>query len=479
MKLPAFIGGSYPARSATALTEHSINCYVEPLPPPAKNVGMLLPTPGEDIYSPASASFSSPGRALRAHGGRVFAVIGSEFVEITLGGGRVVRGAVATDSEPATISSLGDGGRQLAITSAGVLYNFNVDTAAFAVVGTYPGVFAHDAVMLDGYIVVLDRSSSTIYQSALYDGTSFDGTAFGQRSIAPDPWKRIVVHNRELWLLGDQTSEVWYNAQAFPFTFQAHPASKINYGVAAPWSAVSLGESLIWVSRSELGHLQVVEARGFDARVVSTPALDHLFADYTVTEDAIGWGYSERGHLFYVLTFPSADRTWVYDLTTGLWHERGEWVPENLDYRAWRPLYHCQAFDAHLSLNVAGGEVFHLHDDVGTHASGRAIRRVRQAPSITRERDWLFFARFELIMDTGLGLLEGQGSDPTLELQYSNDGGRTWKSAGTRRAGRMGDYGKDVVWRRLGRSSDRVFRIIMTDPIPWRIVDALIDVEAA
>lgn len=478
MKLPAFIGGSYPAKSPVALSERTINAYLEPLPAPAKNVAYLLPTPGEEVFSPAAASFSSPGRALREHQGRVFAVIGSEFVEIQVGGGRVVHGTVAVDSEPATISSLGDGGRALAITSAGVIYRFDVDTSVFATVPSYPGVFAHDAVMLDGYVVALDRSTSTIYQSDLYS-VVFDGSALAQRSIAPDPWRRIITHNRELWLLGTQTSEVWYNAQAFPFTFAAHPGSKIVYGIAAPWSAVSCGDSLIWVSRSELGHLQVIEARGFEARVVSTPAVDHVFADYSVTEDAIAWAYSERGHLFYVLTFPSVDRTWVYDLTTGLWHERGEWVPETLDYRAWRPLYHCHAFDTHLSLNVAGGEVFHLHDDIGVHASGRAIRRVRQAPAVTRERDWLFFSRFELLLETGLGLTEGQGSDPTLELQYSNDGGKTWKSAGARRAGRMGEYQTDVTWRRLGRASDRVFRIIMTDPIPWRIIDAFIDVEAA
>jgi hypothetical protein len=106
--------------------------------------------------------------------------------------------------------------------------------------------------MLDGYFLVLDRSTSTVYQSDLYDGQTWGGLAFAQRSAMADRWQAMAVLNRDLWLLGSETSEVWYNAGTTPFAFAAHPSGVVMWGCAAPASVVAVGSSLLWLGARRL-----------------------------------------------------------------------------------------------------------------------------------------------------------------------------------------------------------------------------------
>lgn len=107
----------------------------------------------------------------------------------------------------------------------------------------------------------------------------------------------------------------------------------------------------------------------------------------------------------------------------------------------------------------------------------RTIRRLRRAPHISREAMRLGFDKFTLELETGLGLTTGLGSDPQIMLRFSDDGGQTWTSERWVSAGLIGRYKARPIWRRLGQSRDRVFEIVVTDPIPWRIIGADLQVR--
>lgn len=456
----------------TADIERTMNFYFEPIESPGGTERMALyPTPGVETLA---TGVSNPGRAHFFEASREFAVIGTIFYEIDRFGALTNRGTVALDSNPATISSNGDGGDQLFITSGGNGYSYNLTTNVLTQVAALNGK-ATMGDQLDGYFLALDSSSSTLYISALLNGASWTtGVDFAQRSIASDPWISLKVLGRYIWLLGEQTSEVWYNVGT-SFPFAPHPSGLVRYGIASAFSTVVADATLYWLGATKFGDGYVLRASGFTPEVVSNYATQAAFAAYSKLSDAQGYAYSDLGHTFYVLNFPTADTTWSYDSATGRWTERGTWISADNKFVAWRPRWHVRAFGQHRTLDAASGAVYRMGSDLLLDVDGREIRRLRRAPAIRTEGERIYYSAFELEMEIGLGTETGQGVDPQVMLRFSDDGGKTWSAERMRSGGRVGTYMTRVRWNRLGVSRRRVFEVSFTDPIPWRLTNAYVE----
>ena len=80
-------------------------------------------------------------------------------------------------------------------------------------------------------------------------------------------------------------------------------------------------------------------------------------------------------------------------------------------------------------------------------------------------------------METGVGLTTGQGSDPKIMLEKSDDGGKTWKSLPDRSLGPLGERLTRAVWHNLGSSRQRVYRAAVSDPISIVVTDTLLEVK--
>lgn len=473
-RYPNAIGGSYTSESLIVDQERTVNWYIERTESPgAKAKAVLYPAPGVESFVDTGGL---NGRGMFAMDSRCFAVVGASLFEITSLAASTSRGTVATDLNPATMSTNGDGGGQLFITSGDNGYILDLTTNTFTTERT--GATSQGG-MLDGYFLALDSATSTLYLSDLLDGTTWDPTQYAQRTIAPDPWIAMAVNYREIWLFGSETSEVWVNVGTFPFPFAPHPSGLVPYGCAAPFSVKNVAGTLIWLTRTANGAGQVVAASGLTPTVISTHALQTAIADYVTIDDAIGDTFSMLGHTFYVLTFPTAKHTWVYDTSTRLWCEFLTWVPANNEYIAWRPLFHSYAFQKHLILDRSSGVVYELSHEFTTDVDGHYIRRLRKFPGLSNEMKRTFYDRFQLYLEAGLGLSSGQGSNPQVMMRVSNDGGKTWGPERSRSAGEEGQYKLRVLWERCGSARDRVFEISVTDPIPWRIVDAFLSVRQA
>lgn len=470
MQYPGIVSGTYQAKNPVAASERTVNWYVEPLPASGKNAACLLPIPGEKVFM---LNTFSPGRALFEVGGRVFAVCGPDLVEVLSDGSRLHRyAALAPDPFPAVLLHNTDGGNQLFIVSGQQLYVMDLTVSAPAPVVT-PGP-VDDAAMVDGYILTLDRTDSTVYQSDKYSSL-ITGDAFFQRSAESDRWVAIARHEREVWVFGERTTEVWANDGGFPLAFAAIPAGRIAHGIAAPWSKCSVGGALLWLSQTAQGTGEVVLAAGLQARVVSDYSFAQKVQKYSRIDDAIGWAYQTDSHTWYVLEFPTERVTWAYDLTTKVWAERGEWDSAQGRYTEWRPRYHVYAFGKHLCLHGSTGDVLELDDATRTHASGNPIRLYREAPPLFSERKMVFYPQIEVHVETGLGTSTGQGVNPQMELLTSPNGGKTWRSQGTRSAGKQGEYGANLIWRRLGRADDFKVALVATDPVRWSVIDAYVE----
>jgi hypothetical protein len=472
---PAFIGPSYTSLSPVAAGERTINFYLEKIDTAgAAFPWVLYPTPGMTLVG---AFALGPARALFAQNDRLFAIVGTTLLEIFENYAVSARGAVATDAEnsPARITGNGDGGNQLAIASAGLYYYYDLSTNTLTAPGTPT---AHQVGMLDGFIWALDRDSSTLHASPALDATSFPG--FQLRDMAPDPWRSAVTMRRQIVLCGDRSSEIWYNAGTSPFPFAPIPNGGFAVGIAANESLVSIGDWAMWLAKTQDGEGDVVLLRGTVPEVVSTHGVRTAIQSYSRIDDAIADAYEELGHTFYVLSFPTANATWVYDLTSQTWTERGSWVAATATYSAWRPTWHAYLWGRHLWLDREQGSLYQASLTVNTDVNGAAIRRVRRGPLFWKDHARIFFSSFTLVTEAGLGIsgtVPTVGVDPQIELNYSNDGGKTWGTFGFRSAGRIGEYSAESTWQRCGSSKRRVFEVVMSDPIPWRVLGAIIDAK--
>lgn len=473
--LQGFASGSYDAQSRVATGEDTINVFPELIPQGNKTRAGLVPAPGLTEFGSVG---DSPGRGAFAHDGRLFAVFGRTLYEFDSVGAATNRGAVASDGNPATFDTNGDGGAELLITSGGAGYvldlNTNVLTTPLASGATMCG-------QLDGFFVSLNGGTSTMRISESLDGSTWSGTQIAQRTSASDPWIAMIVARGEIYLFGDKTGEVWYNAGLSPFPLAERPEGFFQVGIASVFSLAKFNGTIAWLGRTEDGNPAVYQMDGYTPVKISTTALEWLiqsFDDAVGVEDAIGWSYAREGHTFYVLTFPTSNRTFVYDATTQKWHRRGYWDQDAAQFLEYRACFHASCFNRNLVLDADGFRMYSLSSTVYTDVGGDELRRVRRMPHVSNENKRIYFTDVELECDRGVGTGAGQGADPVVGLRASNDGGNTWGASRMRNVGEVGEYSTRVRWENCGSARDRVWELWSTDPAPTRWFDLYVNAEA-
>ena len=465
-----FILGAYQSQSPLAACQQVINWYPEAMETPgARNQYALYPTPGQETFL-TTTDIGSRGMltiADRTHG-----VTGSGAYEFFETGMATKRGTVAVDKNPAGMTYNGLAGNQLLISSGGLLYYLDLaSNTVTAVTGTSATSFTHVG-MVDGFFCALDVDSNRIFVSPLNDaGAVWDITQFIQRTTQPDPWKAMVVIPPDIWAIGELTGDVLYDAGTSPFPLAPRPGITFRYGIIAPFSIASIGNTVLWLARDKDGAGVVVQTRGYQPQPISNKALETEISNYARTStitDAEGWTYQQEGHQFYVLNFPSVPATWAFDTSTSMWSRRGTWNPEVNDFDVWSPRTHTYAFGRHLVGDRTSGRLSVLDVTFGTESNGDAIRRVLVPAPLWCDpnEQRLYMSRFEVILQNGLGTQTGQGSAPVAMLETSHDA-VTWSNQRTCSAGRAGQYMNRVFWLRNGASTLLwVPRLTVSDPIP-------------
>ena len=166
-----------------------------------------------------------------------------------------------------------------------------------------------------------------------------------------------------------------------------------------------------------------------------------------------------------------SDLTWVYDSTTQVWHKWLSWDAESASYYRHRTNCGCYFNNAFYVGDFENGKIYRIDKDIYTD-NGNIIRRLRRAPHITTDLQRQFFEELQIQFQPGVGLQSGQGEDPQAMLRWSNDGGSTWSNEHWCSIGVQGAYKNRAIWRRLGWSRDRVFEVVVTDPVNAVIISA-------
>ena len=302
--------------------------------------------------------------------------------------------------------------------------------------------------------------------------------SYGTKDGSPDDLVTIIVDRREVYLLGEMSSEVWIDVGAFPFPFQRIPGTSTQQGIAARFSAARVGNSFAYVSKNNRGEATVVRMNGYIPERISTHAVENTLVGQNVS-DALAWTYQLNGHEVYVVTFPSIGDnglTWAFDNTTGLWHK---WLYTNNQGLYERHRGNCCSFFNQEVLvgDYENGKLYKVSLSDYTD-DGQLIRRLRRCPHITTDLQRQYFHELQIQFEPGVGLSVGQGNNPQAMLRWSNDGGFTWSNENWVTIGAQGQYYNRAMWRRLGWARDRIFEVVVTDPIKAVIVSANLKAEA-
>jgi len=504
MKTP-ILGSTYVARSVNAADARMVNLFPEIVPEAGKEPAFLNRAPGLNLLNTVGTGPIRGLWAFSSNDGIGFVVSGNQLYKINNAYTATLIGSVGGNAGPV---SMADNGTQLFIACNGPSFIYNNTTNTFGQITDpdFPG--AVTVCYLDGYFVFNEPNSQKLWVTSFLDGTAIDPLEFQQTAASPDGLIAVAANFREVWAFGTNSIEVWYDSGATDFPLERIQGAFNELGCAAPYSVAKMDNGLFWLGRDRRGQGIVYRANGYTGQRISTHAVEWQIQQYADMSDAIAYTYQQDGHSFYVLIFPSANTTWVYDAATQAWHERAGFVDGNFT----RHRSNCQmAFNNKIVVgDFQNGNIYSFDlDDYSDNGSiQKWLRSWRALPTGTNTLKRTTQHMMQLDCESGVGLnglvfnetiylqtedgeylitesgdyliteqeaIATQGADPQVMLRWSDDGGHTWSNEHWASMGKIGQYYKRVIWRRLGMTvklRDRVYEVSGTDPVKIAIMGA-------
>ncbi len=475
--------GAYEARSAIADAQRCVNLYAEKNPDDSPFPETYYPTPASVLVS--ISGVTGVVRALyTASNGNLYAVIGDTVYYVNPSFSWTALGTLTTSSGFVSIKD----NTLVAIVVDGTSFAFAIEIATNnwnSVSAT--NFYACDVVdYVDTYLLFNRKGTNQFFFSlsnadfAMFvGGTAFDPLDIAAKTGGVDNLVGLKVMHRELWLIGEKTSEVWFDAGATDFAFQAMPGAFVEHGCIAVGSIAKYDLANYWLGQDAAGGNVVFEGAQYRVQPISTLAINREIATYTTVSDALGFTYLQEGHIFYVLIFPTANVTWVYDIGEKKWHRRC-WSDTNGILNRWRPNCFTVYGRQLLVGDFENGNIYEL--DLDTYLDnfdgeeGDPIIRIRSFPHVVSENDRLIVRNLIANMEVGNKMDTATNDNFSVSLRKSDNAGRSYGAAVTQSIGDTGQYNTSVQWNRLGLARDTVFEISWSAPMKTSLQGVYIDV---
>jgi hypothetical protein len=423
-----------------------------------KEVDSLRGVAGLSLFSAAG---TGPGRkTFASQNGRAFVVSGAGVYEIAADGTPTLRGTLLQTQGNLTIV---ENTVEMAICDGRKIFLFTYATNSFAVVTDPDLPDVGTVTVMDGYFIANELDTGRFYISGINNGAAWNALDFATAETAPDDLRACVRALGQLWLLGETTSEVWSNTGAADFPFRRIQGSAFNVGVLSPYTALEVGDSFLWLGKSDLGSGVVYLATGLLPRRVSTSPIEQIIQRAPDSDQCTAHAYHADGHWFYVLTGGGLETSLVLDLTTMQWHERAQ-LNDQGAYEQHIVKDLMFAFGKHLGVDRRSGRIYRMSQDLYDNA-GEVRSCERIFTHLSDEDKRVVYNRLAIGVEAGVGLADGQGSDPLLSLRLSKDGAKTWSTWFTTTIGKIGKTRNKAAFRRLGVAEQMTFNIRITDPV--------------
>ena len=466
-------GPAYEVASQVANFQKCINMFPSSTGPDGRGTSCLLPTAGKKTLV---ASSGKEVRALILFNDTIYTIIDNSFYKVTFNEDALtmtlssVLGTLATSTGPVSVAR---NPTQIMIVDGSTTgYVHTVSTDIFTTLDDADFTGGKMVVFMDSYFIYNTPNAATMFTTASNNGLAISALDVITAEGKPDKLVGLAVDKRELWAFGETGVDIYYdaaNATGFPFT--RREGAFIDQGCAAAYSILNHDNTIYWLDNRGF----VVRAEGYGLKVISTEAVNLAINSYRVITDAIATSSVEYGHLFYILTFPTENKTWAYDSLTGMWHERASFTAGDVFIRD-RINCHIRYKQYEIGGDFANGKIYLISNNYYDDA-GEPIHRIRVTSHQQAEFNQIGVNTLELALEVGKGTVTGTGSDPQIMMRYSNDSGYTWSHELTRSLGKLGEYSTRVHWNRLGTARKWLFEFRITDPIKFAILDASADVD--
>lgn len=449
-------GRDYRHRLGQLSSGSLLNMYVEANPDPNKPP-VALSWPGLTLFS----SGVGYDRGVHVMANVTYHVNGSSLQSIDSDGVRTTLGSVSGSG----MCSFADDGTNLFFVTNNTIYYWD---------GTTLSTVAQTGIANPIGIAYLNRTfiiwgdDGLFATSSVGDGTEYNALNFAEAEVAPDGLLVVKIYNQIAYMIGEKTTEVWYYSGSGNPPLSRQDTTLVNTGCAAQFSVASSDQYIYWLGDDGL----VYQIRGTADRSISDPTLHQQVADMTLISDAVGVVITYDAHVFYVLSFPDAGKTYFYDESLGYWGT----ISSGMDGARHRINTSCFCYRKILVADHSTGDLYELDRNSYTH-NGDAILRRRTCVTEDADGRDIVVRRLKLIAESGVGLATGQGSDPQVMLEASFDRGKTWSQEEWRSIGEMGQYDKEIEWAALGRGQSFTARFSFTDPAGFDIYKAVAWVE--
>lgn len=473
------LGGSYQHRFRDWNSQRTVNWLPKIADQKEKNKTSvsLVPRPGLSSFANTNGEsirglFTARTRTQE----RLFAVTGTSLLEILYDGSASSIGTLtgmATGSTSKVYMALnGNGELMIQDTLAAYIFNLNTNTLARVTDVDYPLGTTLD--FADGYFLI-SGADGRVYFSNLNDGATWSGLDFFTPTFKPDGVRAVVCNREEVYCFGDETIEIYINDGSTPFIRQSR--TSLYYGITARDSVAVTQSGVFFLGKSATGGSAVyVMGADYSVTPVSTPAISDRLNEFTNTDAEAFVQSTKDGHILYHLHCPAMQTTMVYDVTTGLWHERQSKRPSaNADGSTDQDMYRGRNHVEFKGLSLYGdwysGKIFKSDTSVKTD-DGNVRMLKRSSPVFHSERKYISVYNIELDINAGFGTTSGQGVSPMMMFKCSLDGGNTFEKEEFIDLGALGHYDERVRINNLGTARDWVMSIEISDPVDIIIMQA-------
>lgn len=471
-------------RSRSGNTDLCINLYPENDGGDTQDdVNTLISCPGYTVplatigTGPIRGEFAGSNGLLYVVSGNKFYVVDTTWAATLIGTIGSSTGPVSMKDNPTQVLVVDGTGGWVVVKATNAFSQVipNLDTDA---------VNSNVVVYQDGFGLVNSPATNEIYQSNYNDLSTFStlnggglGSTANNAFVQGNPKNVITMFDlkREVWIFKNNAIEVWVNQGSSGFSFVQLQGVYIPTGIAAAASVAKVGDCLIWLGASSEDGAIVYTSSGYQAKPITPFALAALFQSFAVISDAIAYSYQADGHFFYVLTFPTQSATFVYDASTGKWHQRAYFSNGKFS----RELANCHCFfnGKHVVGDYTNGNIYSL--DSNTLTDNGAVRKwLRSWRALAPGQPIgvpLSFDELQILLETGITV--PVGTNPQIVLRWSDDGGYTWIGQLLIPAGKIGETAWRAIAQRLGSTKigtglDRIWEISGTDQMQILITGA-------
>ncbi len=460
-----FATESYQSRSLQLSAQQLKNCFLETQPQGAKSQVPIFAAPGLNAWCTLP---TFPVRGMWNFRGRLYAVAGDSLYRINSAGGYKFLGSGISGTG---VVSMSDNGTQLVVVNG--VEGYLVDDMDVFQQIIDPNFYSASTVLFfDNYFVYDRKGTNEFFLSALNDGLSYNGLDFASAEAQPGFLTAVAQNLQLLFLFAQNHIEMWYDAGLPSFPFQRYAGGVIERGCSSPYSIVLQDDAIFFLGNDHIFY----RLQGNVPIRISTHAIESAIQGYAKISDAFCFTYTIEGHKMVVLTFPSVPHTWVYDISTKLWHERESLDENDVSIGRWRGNCAVNVYDDVYIGDSVTGVIGKMDWNTNTEY-GNTIQVLMTSNTLHYDRLPIFIGRLETDMQSGFGLNTGLGSEPEVYLQWSKDGGETWsKLQPSRSLGKVGEYVTRQRWLNIGRGYQFTFRLIMSDSVKRALIGTHSDV---